>query len=76
MQQIIEHITSSTPDEGKLTCLKRALNEKFTTIKTLDEDISELIEDETVVEDIEAADQFKATIFGSLLSIDPVSWRS
>lgn len=70
MQQINEHTTSPTPNEAKLACLKQALNEKFSTIKALDEEICGLIEDESVTEDIDAADQFEETIFDSLLSID------
>ena len=70
MRQISEHVRSETPDETKLACLKRALNEKFTTIKALDDEISGLIEDESVVEDIDTADQFKEMIFNSLFSID------
>ena len=70
MQQISEHVRSETSDETKLACLKRALNEKFTTIKALDDEISGLIEDESVVEDIDTADQFKETSFNSLFSID------
>ena len=67
MQQMYEHTTSPTPDEAKL---EQELTDKFSTIKILDDEICGLIGDESVTEDIDAADQFKATIYDSLLSID------
>ena len=70
MQQISELTSASTPEETKLASLKRALNDKLTILKGLDEEISGMIEDDTVVDDIDAADQFKQTIYDSLLSID------
>ena len=70
MQQITELISSETPDQTKLACLRQALDEKLTTIKALDTEVIELLEDDAVVEDIERADGFKETIFSSLLSID------
>jgi len=70
MQQIAVLVSSETINETKLASLKRTLNEKFATIKALDDEISGLIEDESVVEDIDTADQFKEPIFNSLCTID------
>ena len=58
------------PTKQKLSCLRLALNEKFETIKALDVEVIDLIDDDGVVDDIERADEFKETIFSSLLSID------
>ena len=46
------------------------MNEKLTTIKALDAEVIELIDNEAVVEDIERADEFKETVFNSLILID------
>ena len=70
MQQIAELVEKDTPDQTKLACLRQALNEKLTTIKALDNEVIELLEDDAVVEDIEGADIFKEKIFTSLLLID------
>ena len=70
MQQIAEVVRSERPDQTKLSCLQLALNEKFKTIKALDVEVIDLINDDGVVDDIERADEFKETIFSSLLSID------
>ena len=70
MQQIAKIVRSERPDQTKLSCLQLALNEKFKTIKALDVEVIDLINDDGVVDDIERADEFKETIFSSLLSID------
>ena len=70
MQQIAEIVRSERPVQTKLSCLRLALNEKFETIKALDVEVIDLIDDDGVVDDIERADEFKETIFSSLLSID------
>ena len=61
-------MSSDTPDQTKLACLRQTLNEKLTTIKGLDSEVIELLDDyEAVVEDIEGADVFKDKIFISML---------
>jgi len=70
MHQVPKILNNDTPDQTKLACLKHALNEKLTTIKALDAEVIELIDDEAVVEDIERADEFKETVFNSLILID------
>ena len=47
-----------------------SLNEKLEVIKALDTEVIELIQDDRLDADIERADEFKETIFSSLLSVD------
>ena len=75
MQQVTELVESETPNMTKLACLRLALNEKLETLKALDAEVIELIEDDSVVTDIERADEFKETVFSSLLSIDRILER-
>ena len=75
MQQVTELVESETPNKTKLACLRLALNEKLETLKALDAEVIELIEDDSVVTDIERADEFKETVFSSLLSIDRILER-
>ena len=49
MQQIAELVEKDTPDQTKLACVRQALNEKLTTIKALDNEVIELLEDDAVV---------------------------
>ena len=46
------------------------LKEKFETIKALDTEVIDLIEDESLADEIEQADGYKETIFASLIRID------
>ena len=75
MQQVTELVESESPNQTKLACLRLALNEKLETLKALDVEVIELIEDDSVVTDIERADEFKETVFSSLLSIDRIIER-
>ena len=70
MHQVTEMVRSDRPDETKLACLRLSLNEKFETIKVLDAEVIDLIDGDGVVDDIERADEFKESVFSSLLSID------
>ena len=68
MQQVTELIESENPNQTKLACLRE-------TLKALDAEVIELIEDDSVVTDIERADEFKETVFSSLLAINRVIER-
>lgn len=46
------------------------LKEKFETIKALDTEVIDLIEDESLADEIEQADGYKETIFASLIRIE------
>jgi len=73
MQQVADIVATETdtPNHTKLSCQRQTLNEKLTTIKALDTEIIELLDDEdAVVEDIAGADGFKEKFFISLLLLD------
>ena len=69
IRHIEEGFTSDTPDKARVTAAID-LKEKFETIKALDGDIIDLIEDDTLADEIEQADAYKETIFASLVRID------
>ena len=70
MTQITELVESEHPNQEKLACLRLALNEKLEIIKALDMEVIELLQDDGLDADIERADEFKETIFSSLLCVD------
>ena len=70
MQQIVEAVRADRPDEARLASLRLSLNEEIETVKGLDADVIDLMDDDGIVEDIDTADEFKETVFRSLLSID------
>ena len=71
MRQIDELIATDTPDRARLSLLRLSLKEKLETIKALDADVIDLIEEEdALAEEIEQADGYKETIFASLIKID------
>ena len=71
MRQIDELIATDTPDRARLSLLRLSLKEKLETIKALDAEVTDLIEEEdALAEEIEQADGYKETIFASLIKID------
>ena len=58
------------PDKARPALLKLTLKEKFETIKALDTEVIDLIEDESLADEIEQADGYKETTFASLIRID------
>ena len=61
------------PDTLKLALLKMSLTEKLETLKVLDSEIAELIDDEgSLTTKIDAADSFKEGIFAALIRIDKI----
>ena len=50
--------------------LKLSLNEKLSTLKQLDREILELVEDEAVEEEIEQADANKEKVYAATVNID------
>ncbi len=57
-------------DKTRLSQLKMSLQEKFETLKHLDEEILEMIDDEGLEEEIEQADAFKERFFAASASMD------
>ena len=71
MRQMDELIATDTPDMARLSLLCLSLKEKLETIKALDAEVADLIEEEnSLAEEIEQADGYKETIFPSLIKID------
>ena len=64
---------TSMVDMAKLTQLKLSLQEKLDTLKRLDEEIIELLEEDKFDDEIEQADSFKEGIFTAMVKIDQLS---
>ena len=72
-RQVEDILSSEAPDKERLVLLGLTLNEKLETIKTLDSEVIDLIEDEeTLAAEIEQADDYKESIFSALIKIDRV----
>ena len=56
-------LTADTTDEATLSQLKLTLEEKLTTLKQLDSEIVQLVEEENLAAEIERADDFKSEIY-------------
>ena len=68
---ITEVLDSNAPDRDRLLLLRVTLKEKLDTIKTLDTEIIELIDDETgLADEIEQADTYKGTLYECVMKID------
>jgi hypothetical protein len=69
-----EEVTSATtPDTSNFALIKMSLTEKLETLKVLDSEIAELIDDEgSLSSEIEAADSFKEGIFAAMIKIDKI----
>ena len=57
-------------DVKGLLQLKLSLNEKLSTLKTLDGEILELVEDAAVEDEIEQADAYKEKVYAATVDID------
>ena len=53
--------------------LRVTLNEKLETIKALDSEVIQLIDDDTVADEIEQADGYKESIFNALIRINQIT---
>ena len=78
LHQIDGAASAPSPDTAKLRSLKMSLTEKLETLKQLDGEIVELIDDETsLASKIEQADDFKAGLYSSMIrNIEPCPSRS
>ena len=70
LNQIDTILSSEAPDVSKLSQLKLSIQEKLETIKQLDGEILELIEEDDLATEIEQADSFKEGIYSSMIRID------
>ena len=70
LNQIDGILAEETPDVSKLSQLKQSLQEKLETLKLLDGEILELVEEDDIITEIEAADPFKEGIYASMIKIE------
>ena len=71
VRQITEALVGDTHDRDRLSLLRITLKEKLETIKTLDTEIVDLIEDEGgLADEIEQADTYKETLYEAILKVD------
>ena len=75
LQEVNEALTAiesdATADSSKLVPLKLTLQEKLDTLKQLDNEILDLVEDEAALtQEIEQADIFKHNIYEALAKIE------
>ena len=61
---------ASIVDTAKLTQLRLSLQEKLDTLKCLDEEILELMEENNFEDEIKQADSFKEGIYSAMAKID------
>ena len=74
ISRIEDILATETPDKERLSLLRLTLNEKLETIKALDSEVIELIDDETMLADeIEQADGYKESVFNALIKIDRIT---
>ena len=71
VRQVTELLGTDSPDRDRLALLRMTLKEKLDTIKSLDAEIVDLIEDEgELAEEIEQADTYKEGLYESILKVD------
>ena len=71
VKYIEEIVTGEDPDKERLALLQLTLKEKWETIKNLDAEIVDLIDDEAALtEEINQADSYKETLFSAMLKAD------
>ena len=69
-------LAAKTADEAKLSQLKLTLEENLGTLKLLDDDIVELIEEGALATEIEQPDIFRGEIYAPLARINKVLKRT
>ena len=72
IRQIEDILVSETPNKERLSLLRLTLHEKLETIIALDSEVIELIDDDTLADEIEQADDYKEGVFNALIRIDRI----
>ena len=73
IRRIEDILASETPDKERLSLLRLTLNEKLETIKGLDSEVIDLIEDDdALTSEIKQADGYKESVFNALIRIDHI----
>jgi len=70
MIAVVESDPTKELDVNVLLQLKLSLDEKLSTLKQLDGEILELVEDEAVDDEIEQADAYKERVYAATVNID------
>ena len=71
MGQLESALETSPPDYGKVSQLKRSLEVKIDTLKALDADILDYMDDETeLAEEIEQADEFMGVVYAAVIKAE------
>ena len=73
VKKAVELLAAEHPDATKLSQLKLSLKEKLEVLSQLDGEISYLVEEESITEEIEQSDGIKEGIYSILVRIDGLS---
>lgn len=65
-------LSSTVPDVDKLSQLKLTLSEKLETLKILDTEILDMVDEGDMVNEIEQADEFKEGVYAILVKIERI----
>lgn len=68
-----EELVAESPNAVKLSQHELSLREKLETLGQLDAEILDLVEEESIAEEIEQSDEFKERIYSVLVRIDHIS---
>ena len=68
-----ELLAEDAPDVAKLSQLRLSLQEKLDVLKQLDGEILDLVDESSVAEEIEQADEFKEDVYTILIGIEHIS---
>ena len=73
LHQINGATTAPSPDTANLRSLRMSLTEKIETLKLLDGEIVDLIDDKgALASEIEQADEFRASLYSAMVKIDGI----
>ncbi len=70
LHQVDGLLTAPTPDKSRLRTLNLSLQEKLETLKVLDGEVLDLVEEESLADEIEQADLFKEGIYAAMINIE------
>ena len=68
-----EQLVAESPNVVKLSQHELSLKEKLETLGQLDAEILDLVEEESIADEIEQSDEFKERIYSVLVRIDHLS---
>lgn len=71
-----ELLAEDVPNTAQLMQIKLSLQEKLSTLKQLDAEIFDVIDEDSVVEEIEQADAYKEDLYAVMVRLEGLSIRS